>query len=822
MAWARAVVRLFTVVRTALGVIAAGLWRALTPIGRVVVGVVVVVAGLLSGLGRWAARFLWRGVCGLGVVLRGGWFALGRVVSALGRVGMALARAVVRVFTVVGRALGVIAVGLWRALTPIGRGVVAVVVVVAGLLSGLGRGAARFLWRGLCRLGVVFRGGWFAVGRVVSALGMVVTASARVLVRVLVRLLAAARTALRLVSAPFGRVWRAALRRARAFLRRGAAVMRLVARAALVVGRRSARVLSAAGRLAARTGGATSRTIGRLLRDLLRPVWRVAILAALAGRQLTLIGHRIQRVFSLGLHMVARVFAPWFRYIARLRKTFRNGFERMAEGFAALSRRTADGARVAAGTARHRANRLAISTSSADWRVTTDADGIPSARSEAEYDASFTLDVHENEYLRPAETTISAVISVRSEIHHEPSARPETVQVILLDCSASMGHPWEKIMNARRATQAAVAGLPDGAWFAIVRGAESADVAYPDRGGLVRASDRTRREAFRAISRLQPVGGTAIGRWLSLARELVALRPGALGHALLLTDGKDEDESPDDLRKALDECEGAFQCDCRGVGTDWAVDELRRVSTALLGTVDIIREPAGMEADFRSVIEHTMSRGIEVSIRIRTPVHAKVTAFRQVSPTVVDLTTHARRIDSQTIQFRLGGWADERRDYHLGVDVKPGPVGSEMAACRVAVVAADRTCSSGLVRAIWTDEPELTARIDPDVAHYTGQSELAAAVQEGLEAKRKGDVGTATLRLRRAVQLAASSGHADILSLLAKVVDVADGDTLKVSLRKDVEAYDEMALDTRSTRTVPARTAGAVTVGATAGPDLSG
>jgi hypothetical protein len=380
------------------------------------------------------------------------------------------------------------------------------------------------------------------------------------------------------------------------------------------------------------------------------------------------------------------------------------------------------------------------------------------------------------------------------------------VEVILLDCSASMGHPWDKIINARRATQAAVAGLADGVWFAVVRGAESAEVAYPHRGGLVQASDRTRGAAFRAIARLQPSGGTAISRWVSLAGELVALRPGAIGHALLLTDGKNEDESPTDLQGALEKCEGKFHCDCRGVGTDWAVEELRQVSTALLGTVDIIREPAGMEADFRSVIERAMSRGVEASMRIRTPASAQVTTFRQVSPTVVDLTARARRVDAQTIQVGLGGWADEQREFALSVDVRAAPVGSEMAACRLAIVVADRIRATGLVKATWTDDPELAARIEPNVAHFTGQADLAAAIQEGLRAKRDGNLPRATLRLGRAVQLAADSGNTDLLALLATVVEVVD-DAATVRLRQDVEVYDEMALDTRSTRTVPTRRA---------------
>ena len=40
------------------------------------------------------------------------------------------------------------------------------------------------------------------------------------------------------------------------------------------------------------------------------------------------------------------------------------------------------------------------------------------------------------------------------------------------------------------------------------------------------------------------------------------------------------------------------------------------------------------------------------------------------------------------------------------------------------------------------------------------------------------------------------------MRLLQKVVDVEDPDTGTVRLKRDVETLDEMALDTRSTRTV--------------------
>jgi hypothetical protein len=87
------------------------------------------------------------------------------------------------------------------------------------------------------------------------------------------------------------------------------------------------------------------------------------------------------------------------------------------------------------------------------------------------------------------------------------------------------------------------------------------------------------------------------------------------------------------------------------------------------------------------------------------------------------------------------------------------------------------------------------------VAHYTGQAELAEAIQEGLAAKAAGDAETATTKLGRAVQLAAATGNDDATSRLRKVVEIDDPDTGTVRLRRNVDKLDEMALDTSSTKT---------------------
>jgi hypothetical protein len=86
--------------------------------------------------------------------------------------------------------------------------------------------------------------------------------------------------------------------------------------------------------------------------------------------------------------------------------------------------------------------------------------------------------------------------------------------------------------------------------------------------------------------------------------------------------------------------------------------------------------------------------------------------------------------------------AGESRDYHLGVQVGAAGVGQEMLAARVSLVASSpegqQVLGQGLVRATWTEDEALSTRINPRVALYTGQAELAEAIQEGLEASKRG------------------------------------------------------------------------------------
>ncbi|MCS0638590.1 VWA domain-containing protein [Streptomyces sp. LP05-1] len=381
--------------------------------------------------------------------------------------------------------------------------------------------------------------------------------------------------------------------------------------------------------------------------------------------------------------------------------------------------------------------------------------------------------------------------------------------VIMVDCSGSMEYPAGKMRHAREATAAAIDTLRDGVAFAVVAGTHEAAEVFPGGGRLAVADAGTRAAARTALRRLTASGGTAIGTWLTLAGRLLAGSDAPIRHGVLLTDGRNEHESPAGLRAALDACAGRFTCDARGVGTDWEVKEVTGIAAALLGTADIVADPSGLAADFRAMMEHAMGKEVaDVGLRLWTPVGAEIRYVKQVAPAVVDLTGRRTEAGPRLGDYPTGSWGDESRDYHLCVRVPEAGVGQEMLAARVSLVLPDPaggapgTVGQGLVRAVWTDDLAASTAINPQVAHYSGQAELARAIQQGLAARKAGDPDGATARLGRAVQLAAASGNAETAKLLSKVVDVVDVATGTVRLKAKVAEADEMTLETRSIKTV--------------------
>ena len=229
---------------------------------------------------------------------------------------------------------------------------------------------------------------------------------------------------------------------------------------------------------------------------------------------------------------------------------------------------------------------------------------------------------------------------------------------------------------------------------------------------------------------------------------------------------------------------------------------MRGIASALLGTVDLIPAPEEMAAEFEAMMRASMSRGVANSeLRVWVPQGAELLFVKQVSPTLEDLTSRRTVVNPLTGAYPTGAWSDESRDYHVAVRLPARTLGQEQLAARVQFSLGGDPVAQALVKAKWSNDDSLTTRIDPAVAAYTGQAELATVIQEGLAAKAAGQDDVATAKLGRAVQLADATGNDEMTTRLKKVVEIDDADTGTVRLKKGASKIDEMSLDTASTKT---------------------
>ena len=413
----------------------------------------------------------------------------------------------------------------------------------------------------------------------------------------------------------------------------------------------------------------------------------------------------------------------------------------------------------------------------------------------------FKAEVFQNAYVPQGANEVNAIMTVTAEGTAAGTTTGGRMIGIICDCSGSMD--GGKIHAAKDAMVRMVWMLPADAWFFVIAGGEAGQIVTP----ALPATPENKQRAIAEIKKIRAIGGTCISTWLGKALDQFRGLQGAIRQGILLTDGENEKEDEPRLDAMLAACEGQFQLECRGVGSDWKVNELKKISGKLLGTTDIISRPDLIEADFQHILQGALKKDVsDVALRLWVPLGAHVKFCKQVSPEIVDLTGRARPVKAQTWDYPTGSWGkDESRDYHFSIEVKPGEVGDEMLAGRASLVVTlngvENKAAEARILAVWTDDESKSTKIDRRVAHYTGQAELAQSIQEGLEARARGDEDVATARLGKAVRLAPESGNEATKKLLRKVVDVDNEEQGTVRLTRQVAKEDAMALETRSTRT---------------------
>ena len=428
----------------------------------------------------------------------------------------------------------------------------------------------------------------------------------------------------------------------------------------------------------------------------------------------------------------------------------------------------------------------------------------------------FKIETYLNQWMAAGSTRVDAVFSLAPLVADgaagaaRPAVKVRRVVGLVLDCSSSMSEPSRnpKIDAMRPAAQVAIELLDAEDEFFVVAYATNSKVVIP----LTKATPDSRRVAIRAIAGLQANGNTFISRALQDARAECSKAPGAVCQVLLLTDGQNNDGDARDLETALRASQGVYQAHCRGFGTDWDVAQLKGISQRLMGNVGLVAEPSKLADDFRATLAAAQAKNVaDVRLRLFMPGSCKLKGMKQGFPVEIDITDKAQTVDNRSVEFMLGSFGNEAQDYCASFEVEARAVGEQVLVCRASVFSHDpatgkmvETAKAPPVVVQWTDDAGASARIDRQVAHYTGQAEKAQAIEEGLQALNIGDVATATAKLGRATQLAAASGDEETTRRLSKVVDVVDADQGTVTVRRKVAKADLMDLDAGATSTVRA------------------
>lgn len=420
----------------------------------------------------------------------------------------------------------------------------------------------------------------------------------------------------------------------------------------------------------------------------------------------------------------------------------------------------------------------------------------------------FTSTVFQKPFLLEGETSVNAVMTVTARGGNaagNAGAGQGLVMVFMLDTSGSMGEDGGvKIKNGRNALAAAIKLLRPTDEFCVISGSGTARFVVE----LCLATDANKARAVSEVMAIQANGGTTMSTWLRKAKEAFNSRPGKIHQAVLLTDGANDEADQQALVAMIKECVGVFQCECRGVEAKFKPDQLRLIADQLLGTVDMIRDPASMAVDFTAIMQKSAGLAVnDVMAQVWIPAGAKITAFKQMTPEILDLTAKVKPgANAQTHRFPTGAWGgEESRDYLITIELgKAGaPNGPKMLAGRAALIYSESGVETKVGEAqilgVWTDDIDQGSRVEPKVDNYTGQAELTKKVQDGLALRKAGNEEEATKALQRAHELAVATGNEGTRRLLEKVVEVERDGTIK--LKKNINEADAVELDTRSSRT---------------------
>ncbi|MEP7289721.1 MAG: vWA domain-containing protein [Chloroflexota bacterium] len=384
---------------------------------------------------------------------------------------------------------------------------------------------------------------------------------------------------------------------------------------------------------------------------------------------------------------------------------------------------------------------------------------------------AFGFKTYYNPNISPTTNSFWGVVSIAA--NEAPQQTQETAISLICDVSGSM--QGAKFNSMIETVEYLLVNAPAGPVINVVIFDDHAHEVLPPT--LLKPSTNRNDliQTFRRLARqVTMFRGTAMSTGI---RQAIAsqqtLRGNMARYGIFLTDGQNT-EPEAQLAAAVKEAAQLQMHLCAyGYGNDWNPKELTKMAEITQGWMPkAVPNPQDLQQEFSALVARMANTvATDVALQLWTPVGAKILSLSQSYPDWVTGEA-APQGDGHTWVVPVPPMSSkDHRDFVVHIEL--ASVGAKVVACKPSVVyvAGGQRIEEKGDQATWvilqqTNDNNLTSQVNPVVAGYLGQGQLAASTRAMTEALAVGDKAKAERHRTEALEIAQSTGNRAMTEVL--------------------------------------------------------
>jgi uncharacterized protein YegL len=386
-------------------------------------------------------------------------------------------------------------------------------------------------------------------------------------------------------------------------------------------------------------------------------------------------------------------------------------------------------------------------------------------------DNAFNFKVYYNPYISPTKNSVWGVVSVSANVRQEVS----TMAAISLICDVSGSMQGAKFNKMVETAEHLLQNVPAGVLFSVVVFDNDAHEIVPqtqikpntDRANLVSLFRRN-------MKAVRMFGGTSMSTGINQALATQgSLPPEYVQYGIFLSDGNNTENEAQLVRAVQAAAKTNMHLCAYGYGSDWNPNELTKMAQITQGWMPkVVPSPDQLQDEFAALVSR-MAKTVanDVVLNLWTPTGARILSLSQAYPDWVKGEA-APVGDDHTWVVPVPPMAEnDHRDFVVHIEL--ANVGRRVVACKPSVSYAsggqrieEKGDQSSWIILEQTNDDALYNQVNPIVAGYLGQGELASETRSMTEALERGDAAGAERHRTAALDIAKSSGNRQMTAIL--------------------------------------------------------